>query len=86
MAWEYKVISPLDLVQEPSFWQMPASKAKEYRNRMEEALNRMSAEGWDLVTSCPAQYTALFFDFYLIFRRPQSEGEKGAPETGIKKA
>jgi hypothetical protein len=66
MSTEYKVVLSTELVQPPSILQSPAARIKQFTVALEDALNDMAAEGWDLVDSSKEPWSgALLF----VFRR-----------------
>jgi hypothetical protein len=81
MPWEYKVIWSVDVIVEPSMWQTNTSKAQEYATGLENTLNHMSRDGWELVSSCSEPWIK---GIYLFFRRAKIAGQEDSPpETGI---
>jgi hypothetical protein len=79
MAWEYKVVVPQDAIKNPSLWQLPSSATREYADLMEDYLNRMADDGWELVTSCPVNVG----QFYLIFRRLFADSDAAGTDTHL---
>jgi hypothetical protein len=68
MAESFKVVRFQDLVDSPSFWQTPANREAEFRKLLEEALNRMAAEGWAFTETYG---NAIGGGGYFIFRRQE---------------
>jgi hypothetical protein len=64
MASEYRVVSLNDTFEWPGVFEWPAAQRKYVAERLEELLNEMSREGWELVAPHTMATT-----FFVIFRR-----------------
>jgi hypothetical protein len=78
MRYEYRVIPYDALAPLAQLFKLPSSQRREYATLVEDALNRMGAEGWHLVDSFTIYSGVLF-----VFRR---ECVDDIAKTGIKAA
>jgi hypothetical protein len=76
MRYSYRVVVHDDLARLAGAFQFPSSQRREYATLVQEAFNRMDADGWHFVDSFSG-YGGLLF----VFRR---ESFDELPETGIK--
>jgi hypothetical protein len=63
----FKVVRAQDLIELPSYWQLTSTKEAKCAESLEDALNRMSREGWHFVSTFGGMGSA-----YLIFQSDQS--------------
>jgi hypothetical protein len=73
MLFEYRVLSLTELFAPPSVWQLPATRARQYAVALQDALNRMAAEGWRLVESHKEPWSGAS---YFIFQRERGQEQE----------
>jgi len=81
MPFEYRVCDAFELFKTPSIWQKPAARAKQYAAALEDALNRMASEGWQLADSHKEPWSGIT---YFIFQRESLQGQSSERSTGIR--
>jgi hypothetical protein len=83
MPFEYRVIGEADVVKAPSVWQLPASRARQYAAALQDVLNTMASDGWELVGT----HKEIWSGFgYVIFRCELPQDHGGELHNGIKTA
>jgi hypothetical protein len=80
MSFEYRVLSAGELMQTPSFWQLPSARVKQYATRLQDALNRIGSDGWQLVESHKEPVSGAI---YFIFQRETAKEDGVERSTGI---
>lgn len=70
MLFEYRVISQTELVTMPSLWKTFGARAKHYAIALQDALNRMTDEGWQLVDSHKEPWSG---ENYFVFQRERTQ-------------